>query len=34
DEKCPECGNDLMWRRGRFGPFIACSNYPECTYIK
>ncbi|HJS59352.1 MAG TPA: type I DNA topoisomerase [Vicinamibacteria bacterium] len=34
DEKCPECGNDLMWRRGRFGPFIACSNYPECKYIK
>ncbi len=34
DEKCPECGNDLMWRRGRFGPFIACSNYPACKYIK
>jgi DNA topoisomerase-1 len=34
DEKCPECGNELMWRRGRFGPFIACSNYPECKYIK
>jgi DNA topoisomerase-1 len=34
DEKCPECQNDLMWRRGRFGPFIACSNYPTCKYIK
>ncbi len=34
DEKCPECGSDLMWRRGRFGPFVACSNYPECKYIK
>jgi len=34
DEKCPECKNDLMWRRGRFGPFIACSNYPDCKYIK
>jgi DNA topoisomerase-1 len=34
DEKCPECSSDLMWRRGRFGPFIACSNYPECKYIK
>jgi DNA topoisomerase-1 len=34
DEKCPECQSDLMWRRGRFGPFIACSNYPECKYIK
>ena len=34
DEKCPECGSDLMWRRGRFGPFIACSNYPTCKYVK
>jgi DNA topoisomerase-1 len=34
DEKCPQCGNDLMWRRGRFGAFIACSNYPNCKYIK
>ncbi len=34
DEKCPECDNELMWRRGRFGPFIACSNYPDCKYIK
>jgi DNA topoisomerase-1 len=34
DEKCPQCGKDLMWRRGRFGPFIACSDYPTCKYIK
>jgi DNA topoisomerase-1 len=34
DESCPECKNPLTWRRGRFGPFIACSNYPECKYIK
>jgi DNA topoisomerase-1 len=34
DEKCPECGNELTWRRGRFGAFIACSKYPECKYIK
>ena len=34
DEKCPQCNNDLMWRRGRFGPFIACSNYPNCNYVK
>jgi DNA topoisomerase I len=33
-EKCPECSNDLMWRRGRFGAFVACSNYPACKYIK
>jgi DNA topoisomerase-1 len=34
DENCPECGKPLAWRRGRFGPFIACSAYPECKYIK
>jgi DNA topoisomerase-1 len=34
DEKCPECGSDLMWRRGRYGAFVACSNYPSCKYIK
>ena len=33
-EKCPECGNDLVIRKGRFGEFTACSNYPECKYIK
>jgi DNA topoisomerase-1 len=34
DENCPECGNPLTWRRGRFGPFVACSNYPTCKFIK
>ena len=33
-EKCPECGHDLVKKRGRFGEFIACSNYPECKYTK
>ena len=33
-EKCPECGNDLVYRKGRFGEFVACSNYPECKYVK
>jgi DNA topoisomerase-1 len=34
DEKCPQCGSELTWRRGRFGPFVACSDYPTCKYIK
>ena len=34
DEACPECTKPLMWRRGRFGAFIACSDYPNCKYIK
>ena len=33
-EKCPECGNELVKRKGRFGEFIACSAYPKCKYTK
>lgn len=33
-EQCPNCGNDLVIRKGRYGEFTACSNYPECKYIK
>ena len=34
DETCPTCAKPLAWRRGRFGRFIACSDYPACKYIK
>ena len=34
DEKCPQCGKPLAVKDGRFGEFTACSNYPECKYIK
>ncbi len=30
DEKCPKCGGAMMVKAGRFGKFLACSNYPEC----
>ncbi len=34
-EKCPECETGmLMERDGKYGRFIACSNYPKCKYIK
>lgn len=33
-ETCPECGHDLVIRKGKYGEFVACSNYPECKYIK
>lgn len=33
-ETCPECGNPLVVRKGKYGEFTACSNYPECKYIK
>jgi DNA topoisomerase-1 len=34
DEKCPKCSSAMIARVGRFGPFIACSGYPKCAYIK
>ena len=34
DEKCPECGNRLMIRSGRFGDFMACSGFPKCKFTK
>ena len=33
-ETCPECGNPLVIRSGKYGKFTACSNYPKCKYIK
>lgn len=34
EEKCPECGANLIMRQGRFGSFKGCSAYPKCKYIK
>ena len=34
DETCPECGRPLQREVGRYGPFVGCSGYPECQYIK
>lgn len=33
-ELCPECGSDLVIRKGKYGEFTACSNYPKCKYVK
>ena len=42
-ESCPQCGStsspqakggQLIEREGRFGRFIACSNYPKCKFVK
>ncbi len=33
-EICPECGNELVYREGRFGKFISCSAYPTCRYTR
>ena len=33
-EDCPECGHPLVIRKGKYGEFIACSNFPECKYVR
>ena len=33
-EMCPVCGHPLIYKDGVNGRFIACSNYPECTYVQ
>ena len=33
-ENCPNCGHPLVIRKGKYGAFTACSNFPECKYIK
>ena len=33
-EGCPLCGNPLIIRKGKYGAFVGCSNYPNCKYIK
>lgn len=32
-EMCPECGKPLVLKRGRYGTFTACSDYPNCKYV-
>ncbi len=31
-KSCPKCDGELLRRNGRFGEFIACSNFPKCKY--
>ncbi len=33
-EKCEKCDGDMVRKVGRFGPFLACANYPKCKNIK
>lgn len=33
-ESCPLCGSELIEKEGRYGKFIACSNFPDCRYTK
>ena len=34
ENKCPFCGGNLVERKGKYGAFIGCSNYPKCKFTK
>lgn len=34
DRMCPDCGNQLVIRHGRFGKFIGCSDFPACRFTE
>ena len=34
DEVCDLCGKQMVIKSGRFGRFLACPDYPECTFTK
>lgn len=31
-EKCPDCGDDLVTKKGKYGDFISCNSYPKCKW--
>jgi DNA topoisomerase-1 len=33
-ERCPDCGAEMMIRKGRYGRFVACSRYPDCRHTQ
>ncbi|MBU0649866.1 type I DNA topoisomerase [Patescibacteria group bacterium] len=34
EEKCPKCGKQLMFKLGKYGKFLSCSDYPTCEFAK
>ena len=33
-EDCEQCGNPMVFKMGRYGKFMACSNFPDCRNTK
>ncbi|MCQ2977588.1 MAG: topoisomerase DNA-binding C4 zinc finger domain-containing protein, partial [archaeon] len=31
---CPQCGKKLVKHNGKYGPFVGCSGFPKCKYVK
>ena len=34
DEYCEVCGRQMVVKKGKFGYFLACPGFPECTFTK
>jgi len=34
DEKCPTCRGVLTIKKGRYGPFVSCVNFPKCKFSR
>lgn len=34
NNRCPECGDFLVLRKGKFGTFFGCHNYPRCKHTQ
>jgi DNA topoisomerase-1 len=34
DQRCPQCDRPIQIKHGRYGPFLACTGYPECRYTR
>ncbi len=32
--KCPNCGSELIFRKGKFGDFMGCSSFPNCKFTR
>ena len=33
-EQCEKCGHEMVYKMGRYGKFLACSNFPDCRNTK
>jgi len=34
DFRCPKCDKPMIRKKGRFGPYLACTDYPDCNTIQ
>jgi len=34
NEKCPTCHGVLTIKKGRYGPFVSCVNFPKCKFSR